>query len=119
MSDVAALEAILKEIERISGVSDAMLVARTGQHIAGNAPEGSHPDTFAAMGAMLQGAAEAEGTEMQDRVEDIVVHLERSTIVVVNDFPKALLVLTAAKAADPGALRAKVAAFLRRIEENL
>ena len=119
MSDIATLEAILKEIERLDGVSDAMLVARTGQYIAGQVPEGAYQDIFVAMVAILLGAAETATNEMKDRLEDVVIHLERSKIIIVNDGPKALFVLNAAKTADTAALRAKVASFLPRIEENL
>ena len=119
MSDIAALEAILKEIETIDGVSDAVLVARTGQHIAGNVPQGAYQDIFVAMVAILLGAAETAANEMKDRLEDVVIHLERSKIIIVNDGPKALFVLNVAKNADTSTLRAKVATFLSRIEENL
>jgi len=119
MSDISALEAVLKEIEKIDGVSEAVLVARTGQHIAGNVPPGAYQDIFVAMVAILHGAAETATNEMKERLEDVVIHLERSKIIIVNDGPKALLVLKAAKTTDTAMVRAKVAAFLPRIEENL
>lgn len=119
MSDIAALEAILKEIEKVDGVSDAVLVARTGQHIAGDVPQGAYQDIFVAMVAILLGAAETATNEMKDKLEDVVIHLERSKIIIVNDGPKALFVLNVSKGADTGALRSKVAAFLPRIEESL
>ncbi len=119
MSDIPALEAILKEIEKIDGVSDAVLLARTGQHIAGDVPEGASQDIFVAMVAILQGAAETATSEIKDRLEDVVIHLEQSKIIIVNDGPKALFVLKTAKAADTATVRAKVAVFLPRIEENL
>ena len=119
MSDIAALEAVLKEIEKIDGVSEAVLVARTGQHIAGNVPAGAYQDIFVAMVAILHGAAETATNEMKERLEDVVIHLERSKIIIVNDGPKALFVLKAGKAADTAAIRGKVAAFQSRVEANL
>jgi len=119
MSDVGALEVVLKEIEKIDGVSEAVLVARTGQHIAGSVPPGAYQDIFVAMVAILHGAAETATNEMKERLEDVVIHLEHRKIIIVNDGPKALFVLTAAKAADTAAIRAKVATFLPRVEENL
>ncbi len=96
-----------------------MLVARTGQHIAGSVPQGAYQDIFVAMVAILLGAAETATNEMKDRLEDVVIHLERSKIIIVNNGPKALFVLNASKSADTDTLRSKIAGFLPRIEEYL
>src|SRR3970040_1658915 len=90
MADVAELESILKEVEAIDGVHDAVLVSRSGMYIAGTVPEGVFQDTFVAMFAILLGAAETATSELKDRIDTVVLNLESSRIVVVNDRPKAI-----------------------------
>lgn len=119
MADVAALERILKEIEEVDGVTDAVLVSRSGMHIAGSVPEGAHAETFVAMFAILLGAAETATSELKDRLADVVIHLDKSNVVIVNDGPKAIFVLRTRRDANLEAIRAAVQRVSKRVEENL
>ncbi len=119
MADAAALEAIMKEVQALDGVSDAVLVSRSGAYIAGSIPEGVFQDTFVAMFAILFGAAETATSELKDRIEKVVLNLESSRIVVVNDGPKALYVLRTRKDADLQAIKGHLEKFSKRVEEVL
>ncbi len=119
MADIVALEAILKEMESVPGVSDAVLVSRSGMHIAGSVPQGAHAETFVAMFAILLGAAETATSELRERLDNVVIELEASRIVIINDGPKAIFVLRTSRTADVDALRAEVSKFTKRIEEHL
>jgi predicted regulator of Ras-like GTPase activity (Roadblock/LC7/MglB family) len=119
MADAAALEAILKEIETIDGVNDAVLVARNGMYIAGSVPEGVFQDTFVAMFAILLGAAETATSELKDRIDTVVLNLESSRILVVNDGPKALFVLRTRKDADMAAVKGHLERLSKKVEELL
>jgi hypothetical protein len=119
MADIQALEAILKEIEGIHGVRDAVLVSRSGMHIAGSVPDGAHTETFVAMFAILLGAAETATSELRERLDNVVIELESSRILIVNDGPKAIFVLRTTKDANPGAVREEVMRYSRRVEEHL
>jgi predicted regulator of Ras-like GTPase activity (Roadblock/LC7/MglB family) len=119
MADIAALEGILKEVERVPGVSDAVLVSRSGMHIAGSVPEGAHTETFVAMFAILLGAAETATSELKERLESVVIELESSKILIVNDGPKAIFVLRTDRDTDVDTIRLEVGKFSKRIEEHL
>jgi len=119
MADIAALEGILKEMEKVPGISDAVLVSRSGMHIAGSVPEGAHAETFVAMFAILLGAAETATSELKERLDTVVIELEASRILIINDGPKAIFVLRTSRTADLDIVRSEVGKFTRRIEEHL
>ncbi len=119
MADVAALESILKELATVPGVSDAVLVSRSGMHIAGSVPEGAHAETFVAMFAILLGAAETATSELREKLDNVVIELESSRILIVNNGPKAIFVLRTSRTADVDRVRAEVVKLSKRVEEHL
>ena len=119
MADITALDSILKEIEGIPGVHNAVLVSRSGMHIAGSVPEGAHTETFVAMFAILLGAAETATSELRDRLDTVIIELEGSRIFIVNNGPKAIFVLRTSREADLAMVRTEVGRFSRRVEEHL
>jgi len=119
MAEYQELESILKEIQALDGVYNAVLVARNGMHIAGMPPEGVFQDTFDAMCAILLGAAENVTSDLKERVNTIVVNLEATKIVVMNDGPKALFVVRTRKDTDEGWIKAQLDKFSKRVEEIL
>jgi predicted regulator of Ras-like GTPase activity (Roadblock/LC7/MglB family) len=119
MADVAALESLLKEVKNLDGVNEAVLVSRSGMYIAGSVPEGVFQDTFVAMFAILLGAAETATSELKDRIDTVVLNLEQSRIVVVNDGPKAIFVLRTRKDIDLAFVKNALERMSRRVEELL
>ena len=98
--NVTSLEEILGRLKGLSGVKDAVLVSRSGMHVAGKVPEGAHQETFVAMSAILLGAAETVASEVRDDCRDIVIQLQSSKLLINSAGPKALLVLRAATDTD-------------------
>jgi len=119
MADTAAIESILREIEKSEGIEEAILVSRNGTYIAGTVPGGVHVETFAAMFAILLGAAENSTSELKEVLDNVVINLETSKIVIVHGGPKALLVLRMPKSADSAGTKHTMEKYLGRIEENL
>jgi len=119
MADIAAIESILHEIEKSAGVEDAVLVSRSGMHIAGTVPRGAHAETFVAMFAILLGAAETATSELKERLDSVVINLEASRVMIVNDGPKALFVLRASRDADPRRIKQEIEKYAKQIEEYL
>jgi hypothetical protein len=119
MADVTALETILREFERVEGVQDAILVSRNGTYIAGFVPKGVHVETFAAMFAILLGAAENATSELKEALDNVVIHSPSSKMVIVHGGPKALLVFRVPSAIDVARMKPALAKYLARIEENL
>lgn len=115
MVDVEAIERVLEEVKVLEGVSSVILVSRTGVHIAGSLPAGTHAETFVAMFAILLGAAETATSELRERLKNIGISLETSKVLIVNNGPKALYVVVASKEADDE----KVVSELEKRNEEL
>lgn len=93
MIDNARVNDILGELNNNSEVISSVVVSRSGMHIAGNPPEGVHLETFVAMSAILLGSAETAITELKGELEDVLVELDRSRIIVDSAGNKGLLVV--------------------------
>lgn len=119
MADTAAIETILLEIEKAEGIEDAILVSRNGTYIAGAVPKGVHVETFAAMFAILLGAAENSTSELKEVLDNVVINLDATKIVIVHGGPKALLVLRMPKVADSHQIKKTVEKYIARIEDHL
>ncbi len=119
MADTAAIEAILHELEKAEGIDDAILVSLNGTYIAGTVPTGAHVETFAAMFAILLGAAENSTSELSEVLDHVVINLETSKMVIVHAGPKALMVLRMGKTADSAGMRHVVEKYMGRIDEYL
>ena len=95
MANIVALEEILDKIKQNEGISDAVLVSRSGMHIAGNVPKGAHAETFVAMSAILLGAAETATSELKESLRIVTIMLEHSKVAIGVISHKAVLVLKA------------------------
>ena len=69
--------------------------------------------------AILLGAAETATSELKERLDNVVVELESSKILIINDGPKAIFVLRTSRAANVDSVRAEIARFSKRVEEHL
>jgi predicted regulator of Ras-like GTPase activity (Roadblock/LC7/MglB family) len=93
MVDNALVDDILGELNNNSEVVSSVVVSRSGMHIAGQAPDGVHLETFVAMSAILLGSAETAISELKGDLENILVELDRSRIVIESAGNKGLLVV--------------------------
>ncbi len=84
---------ILGEINSNPNVDTSVLVSRSGMHIAGTAPDGVHLETFVAMSAILLGSAETAISDIKGELDNILVELDRSRIIITSAGNKALLVV--------------------------
>ena len=71
---ISDVEEILAELRAMNEVDLAMVISRSGMHIAGEIPEQAHSETFVAMSAILLGAAETATRSGDPRL--ILVHVE-------------------------------------------
>lgn len=119
MTNVENLEEILEGIEKINGVSDALLVSRSGMHIAGDVPKGAHTETFVAMSAILLGAAETATSELKEKLNHVSIELDRSCIVINTISARALLVLKLAQDAQISKVLQEIRPHVQKMDEFL
>ncbi len=93
MVDNARVNDILGELNNKPEIVSSVVVSRSGMHIAGQAPDGVHLETFVAMSAILLGSAETAITELKGELEDVLVELDRSRIIIDSAGNKGLLVV--------------------------
>lgn len=84
---------ILGVLNNNSNIESSVLVSRSGMHIAGTAPEGVHLETFVAMSAILLGSAETAISDIKGELDNILVEMDRSRIIIRSAGNKALLVV--------------------------
>ncbi len=92
MSPAESLERILKEIQEKSDVSNVTLVSRDGKHIAGDVPKKAHNETYIAMSAILLGSAETATSEVDEKLNYVLVELDDSRILIQDSNTFAILV---------------------------
>lgn len=119
MADVTSIEECLSDLESYPGVNEAVLISRSGMHIAGHVPEGAHAETYVAMFAILLGAAETAISELKERLDAVLINLEESKVMVVNNGPKALYVLRLSGDIDLHGLETKLLETSKTIEQYL
>ncbi len=93
MTDNARVGDTLSELNNNPNVASSVVVSRSGMHIAGEAPPGVHLETFVAMSAILLGSAETAISEIKGELENVLVELDRSRIIIESAGSKALLVV--------------------------
>ncbi|UCG70450.1 MAG: roadblock/LC7 domain-containing protein [Thermoplasmata archaeon] len=119
MIDNARVNDILGELNNNSEVISSVVVSRSGMHIAGNPPEGVHLETFVAMSAILLGSAETAITELKGELEDVLVELDRSRIIVDSAGNKGLLVVVTNTKDNFDSLHSKVKKAAKDLSEVL
>jgi len=93
MTEISSGKDALDEVRKIDGVLDAALVARSGQHIYGGPMQGIHRETFAAMAAVILGAAETAASDVDQKVSKVAVGMEDSNLVLLPAGPRNVMSL--------------------------
>ena len=89
------LDAILDELKRIGGISGSAIVSKDGLAIASDLGE-KDIDTFAAMSAAMQGAAETAASELkQGSLKQIIIDADNGKIITISTGEEAILVILA------------------------
>jgi predicted regulator of Ras-like GTPase activity (Roadblock/LC7/MglB family) len=119
MANLVALEEILDEIKSAGGITDAILVSRSGMHIAGKVPKGAHAETFVAMSAIMLGAAETSTSELKEKLKIVSIMLEHSKLAMGVVTPKAVLVLKTGLGETDDQLIHTISRFIPKFEKAL
>ena len=93
---------LLKEMQKIGDINGSIVVSRDGLVIASNITE-IDADTFAAMSAAMQGAAETAASELkQGEVDQIIIETGKGKIISTGAGTKAILVIMTTKKVNLG-----------------
>ncbi len=119
MGELSQVRTALEDIKKIDNIVDASLVSRGGMFITGGTPRGVHRETFAAMSAIIFGAAETTSAEMKDKLSKVLLELGDQTVMLLGVGPKYLLVITAAKDADAEKVTRESKDIITKVESLL
>lgn len=96
---VSKKEKLVKILEDIDGIGDVIgsaVISTDGLCIASNIKEGIDIDTFAAMSAAMQGAAETAVSELkQGNLRQIIIDADNGKIITISAGKKSIIVILA------------------------
>jgi predicted regulator of Ras-like GTPase activity (Roadblock/LC7/MglB family) len=84
---------ILDDLNRNPNIVTSVVISRSGMHIAGQPPSGAHLETFAAMAAVLVGAAESVSSGLKGEMENVSIELDRFRMIINTVNNKGVLVV--------------------------
>lgn len=93
MGELAHIRNVLEEIKALEHVSGVSLVSRGGLYILGDTPKGVHQETFAAMAAIMLGAAETSSAELKDNLSHVQINLNEKDVILVGAGTRYLLAI--------------------------
>jgi len=114
MSEPSPVRSALDQIKSQDHVLDASLVSRGGMYIMGGPLKGIHRETFAAMAAIILGAAETTSTELKDKLSQVTIDLTEQTLILIGIGTKYLVTILMDQEGDKG----KVADLARELMAN-
>jgi predicted regulator of Ras-like GTPase activity (Roadblock/LC7/MglB family) len=88
-------------------------------YIMGGPMKGIHRETYAAMSAIILGAAETTSTELKDRLDKVTIHLTEQVLILVAVGPKYMVALLVDLEADINAVSATAKSLMSRIDMDL
>ena len=88
------LETILSNLKSVGGILNSAVISRDGLLVASDLTKNIDGDTFAAMSAAMEGAAETAVSELkQGELKQIIVDADEGKLITLSAGKKALLVV--------------------------
>ncbi len=100
MDKWAEVKDILNGLEELDMVLKASLISRAGRCLVGDPPSGSHHETFAAMVAIIIGAAETTSAELKENLDCVKIEFTNRDVILIEIGTKYLVSLTTEKDLD-------------------
>jgi predicted regulator of Ras-like GTPase activity (Roadblock/LC7/MglB family) len=115
---VTELNQVLADMRRAGGIRAIAIVSRDGILIVSDMPAEIHPETFAAMSAIMLGAAETAALEINTTPPDrIIVETDQGRLVVCGAGERMMLVALADIQAGLGHVIVEMSRAVTRIKE--
>ncbi len=110
------LVAILKELRKIGDIQGSSVVSRDGLIIAADLSQDIDEETFAAMSAAMQGAAETAVSELKrGALNEIIIDAEKGKLVSIGAGELAILVCISKREVNLGLLRLELNKVAKKI----
>jgi predicted regulator of Ras-like GTPase activity (Roadblock/LC7/MglB family) len=119
MSELSPVRSALDEIKKQDHVLDASLVSRGGMYVMGGPIKGIHRETFAAMSAIILGAAETTSTELKDKLNKVSIELTEQNLVLIGIGPKYLVAVMMDQEGDQDQVATMARDLMSRVESVL
>ncbi|NLK24970.1 MAG: hypothetical protein GX307_00100 [Euryarchaeota archaeon] len=116
MSELSAIRIALDELRKTEHVLDAALVSRGGMFIMGGTPKEVHRETFAAMSAIIFGAAETTSSELREHLVKVRVELAEQIVFLIGVGPKHLIAIITDLEADEEMIVQKSKGLIPKVE---
>ena len=94
MGELSHIRNVLDEIKGQDHVSSVSLISRGGLYIMGDSLKGVHPETFAAMTAIMIGAAETASAEMKEGLGHVLIKLSERDLILMGAGTRYMLAIT-------------------------
>ncbi len=114
------LDVILEDIDKIGDIKGSAVISTDGLTIASNMKEGIDTDTFAAMSAAMQGAAETAVSELkQGSLSQIIIESEKGKLISIAAGENGILIILANKPIKLGLVLLELNRAGKKIEKVL
>ncbi|MGD0057010.1 MAG: roadblock/LC7 domain-containing protein [Methanomassiliicoccales archaeon] len=119
MGELSQIRNVLEDIKNLEHVKDVSLISRGGMYISGDPPKGVHQETFAAMSAIILGAAETTSAELKDNFNRVVLQLAGRNLILTGAGPRYLLVVATDAEGDVGKISTEAKEKISKVEMTL
>jgi len=116
MSELSHIRNVLEEIKTMEHVLGVSLISRGGLFILGDAPKGVHQETYAAMSAIMLGAAETTSTEMKESLKNLQIKLNERDLIILSAGSRYMLAITVDGNGENDNIAKHAAQVISRIE---
>ncbi len=114
------LKNILEDLDKIGDIKGSAVISTDGLQIASNIKENTDIDTFAAMSAAMQGAAETAVSELkQGNLNQIIIDADKGKLITISAGKNAILVILANSDINLGLVLLELGKASRRISDVL
>jgi len=114
------LIAVLQNLRKIGDLIGSSVISRDGLTIASDLAKDIDEETFAAMSAAMQGAAETAVQELkQGDLDQIIINAQRGKIITTSAGEKAILVILSKPSINLGLILLEINRTNRKISKIL
>ncbi|MEM0448657.1 MAG: roadblock/LC7 domain-containing protein [Methanomassiliicoccales archaeon] len=116
MGELAHIRNVLEEIKSLEHVTGVSLMSRGGLFILGDTPKGVHQETFAAMAAIMLGAAETSSAELKDNLRQVQVNMEQKDVILIGAGTRYLLAILTDGKSENSQVAKKASEIVGKVE---